>query len=122
MPRPHRRGGRPAGGRAAGLAALAAGLTLGLMSGGASTLLTHPGDAGAVLVPLAGAIGIMIASAFRSRAVAQRRRRHAIRGRERMRAHEQVLRPKPVLIHSRETFRPVVIATEPVATPTRRAA
>ena len=81
------------------------------MSGGASTLLTHPGDAGAVLVPLAGAIGIMIAAAFRSRAVAQRRRRHAIRGRERMRAHEQVLRPKPVLI-----------ATEPVATPTRRAA
>jgi hypothetical protein len=39
-----------------------------------------------------------------------------------MRAHEQVLRPKPVLIHSRETFRLVVIATEPVATPTRRAA
>ncbi|MEI7793617.1 MAG: hypothetical protein WCI83_03100 [Thermoleophilia bacterium] len=91
------------------------------MSGGASTLLTHPGDAGAVLIPLAGAIGIMIAAAFRSRAVAQRRR-HAIRGRERMRAHEQVLRPKPVLIHSRETFRLVVIATEPVATPTRRAA
>ena len=122
MPRPHRRGGRPAGGRAAGLAALAAGLTLGLMSGGASTLLTHPGDAGAVLIPLAGAIGIMIAAAFRSRAVAQRRRRLAIRGRERMRAHEQALRPKPVLIHSRETVRLVVIATEPVATPTRRAA
>ena len=73
MPRPRRTGALPAGGRAAGLAALAAGLTLGLMSGGASTLITHPGDAAAVLIPLAGALGLTIAAAFRSRAVAQRR-------------------------------------------------
>ena len=122
MPRRRRTGSTPAGGRAAGLAALAAGLTLGLMSGGASTLITHPGDAAAVLIPLAGAAGLTIAAAFRSRAVAQRRRRKAIQRRERTDARRQALRPRPVLIHSRDAFRPVVIATEPVAQPIRRAA
>ena len=122
MPRRRRTGSTPAGGRAAGLAALAAGLTLGLMSGGASTLITHPGDAAAVLIPLAGAAGLTIAAAFRSRAVAQRRRRKAIPRRERTDARRQALRPRPVLIPSRDAFRPVVIATEPVAQPIRRAA
>jgi len=112
----------PAGGRAAGIAALAAGLTLGLMSGGASTLITHPGDAAAVLIPLAGAAGITIAAAFRSRAVAQRRRRRAIRRGERMDVRRRSLRPRPILVHSRDDFRPVVITTEPVAQPLRRAA
>jgi hypothetical protein len=112
----------PAGGRAAGIAALAAGLTLGLMSGGASTLITHPGDAAAVLIPLAGAAGITIAAAFRSRAVAQRRRRRAIQRRERMDVRRRSLRPRPILVHSRDDFRPVVITTEPVAQPLRRAA
>jgi hypothetical protein len=122
MPRRRRKGSLPAGGRAAGLAALAAGLTLGLMSGGASTLLTHPGDAAAVLIPLAGAAGITIAAAFRSRAVAQRRRRRAIQRRERMDVRRQSLRPRPILVHSRDDFRPVVITNEPVAQPLRRAA
>ena len=122
MPRRRRTGALPAGGRAAGLAALAAGLTLGLMSGGASTLITHPGDAAAVLIPLAGALGLTIAAAFRSRAVAQRRRRRAMQHRARLDARRTALRPRPVLIHSREDFRPVVIATEPVAQPLRRAA
>jgi hypothetical protein len=32
------------------------------------------------------------------------------------------LRPRPILVHSRDDFRPVVITTEPVAQPLRRAA
>ncbi len=85
------------------------------MAGGASTLLTHPGDAAAVLVPLAGASGLTIVAAFRSRAVAQRRRRALQR-----RAQATPLRA--TLVHSRDDFRPVVIAPEPVAQPIGRAA
>ncbi len=85
------------------------------MAGGASTLLTHPGDAAAVLVPLAGASGLTIVAAFRSRAAAQRRRRALQR-----RAQATPLRA--TLVHSRDDFRPVVIAPEPVAQPIGRAA
>ncbi len=116
LPRLRRASGLPSGGHAAGFAALAAGLTLGLMAGGASTLLTHPGDAAAVLVPLAGASGLTMLAAFRSRAVAQRRRRRALQRRE------QATTPRPTLVHSRDDFRPVVIAPEPVAQPIGRAA
>lgn len=113
---------RPAGGRAAGATALAAGLTLGLALGAVATLATHPGDYAMVLLPLAGAAGITLAAAFRSRAVAQKRRR-ARRLREERRQHRrQSMMPRPVLVHSRDEFRPVFIATESVAVPGRHAA
>jgi hypothetical protein len=123
-PRGNRRrpAGRPAGGRAAGITALAAGLTLGLALGAAATLATHPGDVAMVLLPLAGAAGITLAAAFRSRAVAQRRRRARIVREQRRQARRQAMLPKPVLVHSRDEFRPVLVAVGSVATPHRRAA
>lgn len=120
-PRP-RAGSRPAGGRAAGLAALAAGLTLGLAAGAAATLATHPGDYAMVLLPLAGAAGITLAAAFRSRAVAQKRRRTRMQRHQRRQARRQAMLPKPVLVHSRDEFRPVLIAAGSAAAPTGRAA
>lgn len=118
--RAHR--GRPAGGRAAGVAALAAGLTLGLTLGAVATLATHPGEYAALLLPVAGAAGITIAAAFRSRAVAQKRRRAARVRAERADARRRAMLPRPVLVTSRHEFRPVLVATGSVATPIRRAA
>lgn len=120
--RSRRAGGPPPGGRAAGIAALAAGLTLGLALGAAATLGTHPGDYAVLLLPVAGAAGITLAAAFRSRAVALKRKRAALLRRERLEARRQAAMPKPVLVHSRDEFRPVLIATGSVATPSRRAA
>jgi hypothetical protein len=113
---------RPAGGRAAGLTALAAGLTLGLAVGAAATLATHPGDYAMVLLPLAGAAGITLAAAFRSRAVAQKRLRARRISEQRRQHRRQAMLPRPVLVHSRDEFRPVLIAGGSVAAPTRRAA
>lgn len=113
---------RPAGGRAAGVAALSAGLTLGLTLGAVATLATHPGEYTALLLPVAGAAGITIAAAFRSRAVARKRRRAARLRAERADARRRAMLPKPVLVTSRDGFRPVLVATESVATPLRRAA
>lgn len=115
-------GARPAGGRAAGVAALAAGLTLGLALGAAATLATHPGDYAMVLLPLAGAAGITLAAAFRSRAVAQKRRRARRLREERRQLRRQAMLPKPVLVHSRDEFRPVLLATGSVALPNGHAA
>jgi len=120
--RVRRQGATPPGGRAAGVAALAAGLTVGLALGAAATLATHPGDIAMVLLPVAGAAGITIAAALRSRAVALKRRRAALVRRERAEARRRAAMPKPVLVHSRDEFRPVLIANGSVATPTRRAA
>jgi hypothetical protein len=113
---------RPAGGRAASATALAAGLTLGLTIGALATLSTHPGDVASLLLPIAGAAGITIAAAFRSRAVARRRRRVAVARRERDDLRRRTLRPKPVLVHSSDEVRPVLVAERSVAQPTRRAA
>lgn len=121
-PGPGAASGRPAGGRAAGVAALAAGLTLGLTLGAAATLATHPGEYAALLLPVAGAAGITLAAAFRSRAVAQKRRRAQRLRDERRQARRQAMLPKPVLVHSRDEFRPVLVAAGSVATPARRAA
>lgn len=119
----HRRsGGRPAGGRAAGVAALAAGLTLGLAAGAAATLATHPGDYATVLLPLAGAAGITLAAAFRSRAVARKRRRARRLREERRQLRHQAMLPRPVLVHSRDEFRPVLVASGSVALPNGHAA
>lgn len=120
--RSRRPGGPPPGGRAAGVAALAAGLTLGLALGAAATLGTHPGDYAILLLPVAGAAGITIAAALRSRAVALKRRRAALARRDRLEARRRAAIPKPVLVHSRDEFRPVLVATGSVATPSRRAA
>jgi len=120
--RSRRVGAPPPGGRAAGIAALAAGLTLGLALGAAATLGTHPGDYAMLLLPVAGAAGITLAAAFRSRAVALKRRRAAQLRRDRLDARRRAAIPKPVLVHSRDEFRPVLIATRSVATPTGRAA
>ncbi len=120
--RTRRPGAPPPGGRAAGVAALAAGLTLGLALSAAATLGTHPGDYAIVLLPVAGAAGITIAAALRSRAVALRRRRSARLRRERAEARRRASLPKPVLVHSRDEFRPVLVASGSVAAPTGRAA
>ncbi len=117
-----RAGSRPAGGRAAGLAALGAGLTLGLALGAVATLATHPGDYAMVLLPLAGAAGLTLAAAFRSRVVAQRRMRARRVHDERRERRRQAMLPRPVLVHSRDEFRPVLIAGGSVAAPDRRAA
>jgi hypothetical protein len=71
---------------------------------------------------VAGAAGITMAAAFRSRAVAQKRRRAARLRAERRDARRRAMLPKPVLVAARDEFRPVLIATESVATPIRRAA
>lgn len=113
---------RPPGGRAAGLTALAAGLTLGLAAGALASLVTHAGDAMVLLLPVVGAAGITIAAAFRSRAVAQRRRRHTRTRATRATMREQAMHPKPVLITPHPQARPRLRVLEPVATPTRRAA
>ena len=113
---------RPPGGRAAGAAALAAGLTLGLALGAVATLVTHPGTFGTLLLPVAGAAGLTLAAAFRSRQVAQRLRRAARMRREREHERQRALLPRPVLVHSRTEFRPVLVPDESVATPIRRAA
>ena len=113
---------RPPGGRAAGAAALAAGLTLGLALGAVATLVTHPGTFGTLLLPVAGAAGLTLAAAFRSRQVAQQRRHAARVRREREQERQRALLPKPVLVHSRSEFRPVLVPDESVATPIRRAA
>jgi len=113
---------RPPGGRAAGAAALAAGLTLGLALGAVATLVTHPGTFGTLLLPIAGAAGLTLAAAFRSRQVAQRRRRAARMRHERDQVRQRALLPRPVLVHSRREFRPVLVPGESVATPIRRAA
>ena len=122
MPRRGTTAHRPPGGRAAGAAALAAGLTLGLALGAVATLVTHPGTFGTLLLPVAGAAGLTLAAAFRSRQVAQRRRRAARVRREREQERQRALLPKPVLVHSRSDFRPVLVPDESVATPVRRAA
>jgi hypothetical protein len=122
MPRRSTTARRPPGGRAAGLAALAAGLTLGLALGAVATLVTHPGTFGTLLLPVAGAAGLTLAAAFRSRRVAQRRRRAARVRLEREHMRQRALLPKPVLLHSRTSFRPVLVPDESVATPIRRAA
>ncbi len=119
---PARPSHRPPGGRAAGLTALAAGLTLGLASGALATLVTHAGDAVSLLLPVAGAVGITIAAAFRSRAVAQRHRHQARSRANRAAMREQAMRSTPVLITSQPQARPRLRVVEPVATPTRRAA
>jgi hypothetical protein len=113
---------RPAGGRAAGVTALAAGLTLGLAAGALATLGTHPGAFASLLLPVAGAAGVTIAAAFRSRAVALRRQRAAAARRQRDDLRRRATRPKPVLVHSRDEFRPVLVAAGSVAQPMRRAA
>jgi hypothetical protein len=104
------------------VAALAAGLTLGLAVGAIATLGTHPGDVAALLLPVAGAAGVTIAAAFRSRHVALTRRRMAIAHRERHDLRRRAMHPKPVLVHSRDTYRPVRVAAGSVAQPRRRAA
>jgi len=113
---------RPPGGRAAGAAALAAGLTLGLALGAVATLVTHPGTFGTLLLPVAAAAGLTLAAAFRSRQIAQRRRRAARMRHERDQVRQRALLPRPVLVHSRREFRPVLVPGESVATPIRRAA
>lgn len=114
--------GRPAGGRAAGVAALGAGLTLGLALGAIATLTTHPGDFAALLLPVAGAAGITIAAAMRSRMVAQKRRRMVRARMERDDLRRRAMRPRPVLIHSRDQVPSGPVAVGSVATPIRRAA
>ncbi|MGB1712610.1 MAG: hypothetical protein ACPHP1_08620 [Miltoncostaeaceae bacterium] len=122
MPRRGTTAHRPPGGRAAGAAALAAGLTLGLALGAVATLVTHPGTFGTLLLPVVGAAALTLAAAFRSRQVAQRRRHAARVRREREQERQRALLPKPVLVHSRSDFRPVLVPDESVATPIRRAA
>ncbi|MSO44225.1 MAG: hypothetical protein EXQ74_02770 [Thermoleophilia bacterium] len=118
----HRRAsGRPPGGRAAGLTALSAGLTLGLSAGALATVATHPGSLTMVLLPVAGAAGLTIAAAFRSRQVA-RRRLAAILRTGRRETRTRAIPPRSILINSRDEFRQVIVPTGSVALPLRRAA